>query len=148
MASAIKPKFLVLLLVCIVVNSAGAREGEAPLTSNVSVNTAITAVTAAELDISAVRVQKSVTWGPKLFSQTSLEQRKENLIVELCREVGADVLVDPQFTYSKRFLGSGRLTVSGYPAKYRSFRSMSEDEVKAFITTPDFKEGRVVFINK
>lgn len=148
MASAIAPKFLTLLLVLLAVNSASARKEEFPSGAGVGVEATITAVSAADLDISAVRVQKSVSWGPKVFSQTSLEQRKANLIVELCREVGADVLVDPQFTYSKRILGAGKLTVSGYPAKYKSFRSMSEEEIKAFIATPDYKEGKVVFINK
>ncbi len=114
----------------------------------VNVETTITAVTTAELNISDNRVSKTVTWGPKIISPTELDQRKANLIVELCREVEADVLVDPQFTYSKRILGGGKLSVSGYPAKYVNFRTMTDNEVDAFITSPEYKTGKVVFINK
>lgn len=118
------------------------------LNKTVDIQTTITAVTAAELDISETRVSMTDSWRIKLFSPTDLDQRKSNLIVKLCREVGADVLVDPQFTFTKRPLGGGKLTVSGYPAKYTNFRSMSDKEVDAFITTPEYKEGKVVFINK
>ncbi|MCM1004686.1 MAG: hypothetical protein NC402_00115 [Prevotella sp.] len=114
----------------------------------VNVNTTITAVAAAELQISDKRVSKSVSWGPKILSPTGLEQRKANLIIDLCREVDADVIVDPQFTYRKRMFGGGVLTVSGYPAKYTNFRSMSDKEVETFITTPEYQSGKVVFINK
>ncbi|MCM1377483.1 MAG: hypothetical protein NC097_03630 [Clostridium sp.] len=114
----------------------------------VKVETTITAVTVAELDISDKRVSKSTSWTLKAVSPTSLEQRKANLIVELCREVEADVLVDPQFTFSKRIFGGGKLTVSGYPARYKNFRTMSPQEVEAFITTPEYQTGKVVFINK
>ncbi|MCM1153243.1 MAG: hypothetical protein NC328_06290 [Muribaculum sp.] len=118
------------------------------LNRTVEINTTITAVTAADLDIKDVRVSKTDSWRIKIFSPTDLEQRKANLIVELCREVGADVLVDPQFTFTKRPLGGGKLTVSGYPATYKNFRSMTDNEVDAFITTPEYQQGKVVFINK
>lgn len=116
--------------------------------SVVNVETTITAVSAAELEIGDKRVSKSTAWGPKIFSPTGLEQRKANLIVELCREVGADVIVDPQFTYSKRFMGGGKLTLYGYPATYKNFRAMSDSEIDSFITTPEYETGKVVFINK
>lgn len=118
------------------------------IANTIKVETTITAVTVAELDIADKRVEKSVSWKLTALSPTSLEQRKHNLITELCREAGADVLVDPQFTYSKRFLGGGKLTVSGYPASYRNFRTMTPAEIDAFITTPEYQNGKVVFINK
>ena len=69
-------------------------------------------------------------------------------MVALCREVGADILIDPQFTYDKRILGSGKLTVSGYPAKYKSFRTMTNEQVDAFITSPVYDTNTVVFITE
>ena len=117
-------------------------------TNTVNVETTITAVSAADLEIADQRVSKSTTWTMNFLSGNTLEQRKANLIVELCREVGADVLVDPQFTFKKRILGGGKLTVSGYPATYKSFRSMTDLQVDSFITTPKYNTGKVVFINK
>lgn len=125
----------------------GKKTDEQP-TNEVNVETTITAVSAAELEIGETRVSKTSTWGPKFLSPTSLEQRKANLIVELCNEVGADVLVDPQFTYSKRIFGGGKLTLYGYPAKYKNFRSMTEQEIDSFIVSPAYETGKVVFINK
>lgn len=116
--------------------------------NTVNVETTITAVTVAELDISDERVTKTVTWSMNFLAPTDLDQRKKNLITDLCREVRADVLVDPQFTFSKRILGGGKLTVSGYPARYTNFRTMSEAEVEAFIVSPEYQTGKVVFINK
>lgn len=116
--------------------------------NTVNVETTITAVTVAELNIADERVEKTVKWSMNFLSGNSLEQRKANLIVELCREVGADVLVDPQFSYSKRMLGGGVLTVSGYPATYKNFRTMTDEEVDAFIVSPEYETGKVVFINK
>lgn len=122
-------------------------EQETPYQS-VNIETTITAVSVAELDIADKRVSKSKTWTMNFLSPTDLEQRKKNLITELCREVGADVLVDPQFTYNRRFLGGGKLTVSGYPATYTNFRTMTDEEVDAFIVSPEYQSGKVVFINK
>ena len=114
----------------------------------VNVTTSITAVSAAELEISSEKVSKTVTWTLNFLSPTDLEQRKHNLIQEVCKENGADVLVDPQFTYSKRLLGGGKLTVTGYPAKYKNFRSLTDTEVDSFILHPNYSGNRVVFINR
>lgn len=124
------------------------KKAKEPEQNTVNVETTITAVSAAELTIAEERVELSTKWLAKLLSPTSLEQRKANLIVELCRKVGADVLVDPQFTYSKTMLGGGKLTVSGYPARYKNFRTMTQQEVDSFIVSPAYDTGKVVFINK
>ena len=114
----------------------------------VNIETTITAVSAADLEIANERVSKSAVWTMNFLTGNTLEQRKANLIIELCREVGADVLVDPQFTFKKRMLGGGKLTVSGYPAIYKNFRTMTDNEIDAFISTPEYNTGKVVFINK
>lgn len=114
----------------------------------VNVETTITAVSTADLEIADERACKSTTWTMNFLTGNTLEQRKANLIIELCREVGADVLVDPQFTFTKRMFGGGKLTVSGYPAKYKNFRTMTDSEIDAFIATPEYNTGKVVFINK
>lgn len=125
-----------------------AREQEEIQPKTVNVELTITAVSTADLDIADTRVSKSKTWTLNFLSSMTLDQRKANLIIELCREVGADVLVDPQFIFSKRIFGGGKLTVSGYPATYKNFRTMTDKEVDAFIVSPEYETGKVVFINK
>lgn len=114
----------------------------------VPVKNVVTAVTMADVEVGSQRVEKSVSWKIKMLSPTDLEQRKENLQNELCRETGADFLVDPQFSYEKKILGGGKLTLSGYPAKYVNFRNMTEEEIKAFILNPESQVGKVIFINQ
>lgn len=108
----------------------------------------ILAVSGADLIISENSVSKSVSWVTSLFSRTDLEQRKSNLINQLCREVGADILVDPQFSYSKRFLGGGKLTVRGYPAKYKNFRPLSEEQIDSLLINPKYDSNTIIFLNK
>lgn len=131
------------------VQTSFSQENKAKKQSNVvNIETTITAVSTADLDIADERVSKSATWTMNFLTRNTLEQRKANLIVELCRQAGADVLVDPQFTFKKRMFGGGKLTVSGYPAKYKNFRTMTDSEIDAFIATPEYNTGKVVFINK
>lgn len=139
---------LLLTLIFMTCPAAYGRKQAHEHSNTVNIETTITAVSSAELNISDKRVFLSTSWGPKILSPTSLELRKANLIVDLCRQVGADVLVDPQFIYTKRFLGGGKLSVSGYPATYKNFRTMTDKEVDAFISTPEYETGKVVFINK
>lgn len=145
--------FTIYLYACISlacgVQTAFAQDNSTKTQANVvNVETTITAVSTADLEIADKRVSKSATWTMNFLTRNTLEQRKANLIVELCREADADVLVDPQFTFTKRVFGGGKLTVSGYPAKYKNFRTMTDSEIDAFIITPEYNTGKVVFINK
>ena len=140
--------YICISLVC-GAQAAFAQDSKTKTQSNVvNVETTITAVSTADLEIADKRVSKSATWTMNFLTGNTLEQRKANLIVELCRETGADVLVDPKFTFTKRVFGGGKLTVSGYPAKYKNFRTMTDSEIDAFIITPEYNTGKVVFINK
>lgn len=51
--------------------------------------------------------------------------RKGNLIAELILQAKADVLVEPRFTFEQGQAGrnSRKLTVTGYPATFKNFRS-------------------------
>lgn len=114
----------------------------------VNIETVIKAVTMADLEIADKRITKSVNWKTQLFSPTDLEQRKQNLIRKLCLETGADIIIDPQFEYEKKIFGGGKLTVSGYPAKYKNFRNMTDTEIEGLIVNPTFKENKIIFITE
>lgn len=118
-----------------------------PSASGTEIHNTILAVAGAELDISPAKVTKSVSWTMNFLSPTSLEQRKTNLINDLCKETGADIIVDPQFTYKRRILGGGKLTLTGYPAKYRNFRNLNETEIDSLIINKSQPENSIIFIN-
>lgn len=141
---------LLYLFICILVFSPAYAEKNQNTDFNIiaPIENKIVAVSGAELIISENSVTKTVTWVAGFLNGTDLEQRKINLINDLCREIGADVLIDPQFTYSKRILGGGKLTVRGYPAKYQNFRPLSDEQVDSLLINPKYDSNKVIFINK
>lgn len=140
---------LIFSVICILVFSLAMAKKDQNTDFNVAhLENKILAVSGAELEISSVSVSKTVTWVIGLFNRTDLEQRKKNLVYELCREIGADILVDPQFTYSKTILGGGKLTVRGYPAKYKTFRSLSDEQIDSLLIHPKYDTNTIIFINE
>lgn len=125
----------------------GAKSQTEEPNNQVNVENHVFALTRADVNISPVRVTKSVTWTLNFLHPIDLETRKENLIKATCRENNADILIDPQFIYSKRIMGGGKLIVSGYPAKYVNFNSMSQDEVDSLFFGKNFKKDKIIFIN-
>ncbi|MCH5225126.1 MAG: hypothetical protein J1D77_03965 [Muribaculaceae bacterium] len=114
----------------------------------VDVENKVLAVTGADLIIGTNKVTGSSTWILNFLSPTELEVRKKNLLQKVCKKVGADVIISPEFTYSRNILGGGKLTVTGYPANYNNFRSLSRSEIDSLIYgTPD-DDDKVYFINK
>lgn len=52
------------------------------------------------------------------------KQKEQNAIAAALQTTGSDILVEPQFTYDYNKKGKlTRVTVWGYPARYRNFRS-------------------------
>ena len=115
---------LVLMTSCSVVkNTSSVKEIEAVVE---------TYPTVVDLEVSQEKVSKTVSWGIPLFKMpVSLEIRRSNIVAELVKENDADVLVEAQYIYKKNILGSGSLTVIGYPAKFKDFRKATEKDLDA-----------------
>lgn len=113
----------------------------------VDIDDRVIAVAGADLEIAPKRASKTVTWTMNFLTRQDLEMRKENLIKALCKETNADVILDPQFSYSKRILGGGKLTLTGYPAKYKSFRTLTQNEIDSIVVGNNYTEGKVIIIS-
>jgi hypothetical protein len=88
--------------------------------------------TVANLDVDSQKVEKTVTWNWTPFgSLYSFEQRRQNLTADLLKEKNADVLVEPQYTYTKHSFGPRTLTIYGFPAHLKNFRKATPDDVSA-----------------
>lgn len=89
--------------------------------------------TVADLDVQPQRVTSTQTWRWRFLNvdQLSLGQRKLNLIYDMVNEAKADVLVEPQVRFTKKFFGERSLTISGYPASYKNFRKPTAEDLKA-----------------
>ncbi len=89
--------------------------------------------TTADLEVSDQRVKLTVAVPQNDNMMVSVEQYKENAVGELLEKSNADVLVNPLFKLDYR---NGRLesiTVSGYPAKHRNFRTISYEEQTKYL---------------
>ena len=89
--------------------------------------------TTADLEVSDQRVKLTIAVSQDPNIIVSEAQYKENAIGELLEKSNADVLVNPMFKMDYR---NGRLesiTVSGYPAKHRNFRTISYEEQTKYL---------------
>ena len=87
----------------------------------------------ADLDVKA-KVTASVTWRGRLIKK--LEPKKDlmkgNLIAETLEKADADVLLEPQTIFSKTgYLGERKITITGFPAKYKNFRKATPADLEA-----------------
>lgn len=95
------------------------------------VDTKVYSVTVADMDVSPQKAAKTIEWKWTPLSTVSIETQKENAEAELLKEADADVVVEPQFTIHRRGLfRGGSVTVTGYPAKYSNFRTMTKEDAE------------------
>jgi len=97
------------------------------------VETKVVNFTVADVDVRTERITKTTSWNYNPFCPVSIETIKTNTTAEMLREVGADVLMEPQYIVKKRgFLRGGSVTVTGFPATYSNFHKMTPEEAKVF----------------
>lgn len=77
------------------------------------------------------KVEKTVYWGFTPFKTRDLKLEKENLMYDVLKETQADVLLEPQYNFTKVPFGERRLTVTGYPARFTDFRKATEADIEA-----------------
>lgn len=78
-----------------------------------------------DLEVKEIRVTGMAT----LTKGVSLEPVKQEAVADALRKSGADVLVEPKFE-TKTSGGRTTATVTGFPATYKNFRSITLEDVK------------------
>lgn len=91
--------------------------------------------TVADLDVKS-KVESTKTWSFRPFhlGEPSLSLAKGNLIAETLKEQDADVILEPQFIFTRTSYGERRLTLTGFPAKFKNFRRASASDLEALKT--------------
>lgn len=112
--------------------------------NTINVDTRIIAPLIADIDVKDIRVEKSKKFYWVKFTEDELEFQKQNLIKLKCYEIGADTLVDVKFIIHTNKIGVTELIISGYPAKYRNFRSMTQEEIDYFIKGNKLNSGQII----
>lgn len=88
------------------------------------------------------KVEVSTTWLGLSLNRMPLETRKGNLIAETLKEKGADVMLETQFVYTKKgFLRERKLTLIGFPAKYKGFHKATPADIEAMKASKCCKGG-------
>ncbi len=90
----------------------------------------LTTPTVADVKVSPQKMQKTVEWEFSPFDLLTLSERKANLMADILKESGGDVLLEPNSTFIRSPFGKRSLTVSGYSARLSNFRKADEKDLK------------------
>jgi hypothetical protein len=110
----------------------------------VAVETNAYALTVADVDVKAARVTRTASWEFNPFSSVSIESRKSELVAEVVAAEDCDILIEPEYSIKKTFLGlgGGSVTVTGYPAKLTNFHKPTPQELDAIKTVKDNNKSK------
>ncbi len=88
--------------------------------------------TVADLDVKD-KSETSMTWSfrPCHIGEPSLALAKGNLMAQTLKDLDADVMLEPQFIYTRTSYGERRLVLTGFPAKFRNFRKATAADLEA-----------------
>ena len=96
--------------------------------------------TAVDLEVmEKVEAVKVWSFAPFHWGEPKVSVAKGNLIAETLSKHQADVLLEPQVTFSKVSYGERRIIVTGYLAKYKNFRKATKEDLEAIkaVNTPN-----------
>lgn len=88
------------------------------------------------------KIESSMQWSFRPFhlGEPKLEVAKGNLVADVLKQHNADVLLEPQFKFTKQPFGMRHLVVTGFPATYGEFRKATEADLEAIKVTNEFNE--------
>lgn len=130
---------VVFLFVCIMILFSSCSVMKKSTSTSINVNSGVYQYpTVADLNVKQ-KIEKVVTWNFVLFNwgQPSLELRKSNMIADIIKENDADILLEPQMTFTKTPYGKRTLVITGFPASFKDFRKATVEDLKALeVTAP------------
>ena len=90
-----------------------------------------------------VELVKTWSFAPFNWGEPKLHLLKGNLIAESLNANDADLIIDPQFSFTKKSYGQRRLVITGYLAKYKNFRKATPEDLRAIEATHGSNERTV-----
>ena len=106
-------------------------------------NTVCTTPTVADLEVmNKVELRKEWHFRPFHIGEPKLGTVKGNFISESLQKLDADILLEPQVSFSRTSYGPRVLIITGYPAKYKNFRKATGEDLEALnaCSIPDKSE--------
>lgn len=100
-----------------------------------AVDTQLYNLTVADMKVASKKDSVTVDWKWNPLSTVSLKAQKESATHILLGKSDADVLVEPQYIVTRRgIFRGGSVTVTGYPATYSDFRTMTAEDAEKIAT--------------
>lgn len=107
--------------------------------------------TVANLEVQSEKIVSSITfkrpWYRNSVSKSNLEMFKGQVVADAVKNAAADILLEPQFVIEqgdKKL--SIKLTLSGYPAKYKNFRAATKEDTEMLLLSE--KTSGIVSVDK
>lgn len=107
--------------------------------TQVHVDSAVKSITLADADVQP-KVTAETTWSWNPFLRDKVALRKGNLVAETLQKCGADVLLEPQYIFTKNSFGERKIVVTGFPAKYKNFRTATPADAPLLIAIPNERQ--------
>lgn len=93
--------------------------------------------TVVELDVADKREKSDVfEWANRMFSfkrRIGVKEKTQEAVAQILERTDADVLIEPKVSVDRRikpFATDYTLSVSGYPAKYKAFRTATVEDIE------------------
>lgn len=93
--------------------------------------------TVVELDVADNREKSDVfEWANRMFSfkrRIGVKEKTQEAVAQILERTDADVLIEPKVSVDRRikpFATDYTLSVSGYPAKYKAFRTVTVEDIE------------------
>lgn len=113
--------------------------------SSRDVSAPIVSAAYADLEVSNAKISYTLRPSPKI-SRGGLQNCINVAINEALKEHGGDVLIETQNAIvSTRFFGFGKIksvTVTGYPAVYKNFRTVDQDTLESALENGAFESAK------
>lgn len=105
--------------------------------------------TVADLEVKD-KTTNTLIWSFRPFhiGEPSLEVAKGNLIAQTLQEKDADVILEPQFIFTRTSYGERELVLMGFPAKFKDFRKATPADIEALKTCTEPNERTVYNVAK
>lgn len=129
-------RFLIIAFVASVLSSCAVTKTRTARTADIS--SEITQMpTVVELDVADKREKSDVfEWANRMFSfkrRIGVKEKTQEAVAQILERTDADVLIEPKVSVDRRikpFATDYTLSVSGYPAKYKAFRTATVEDIE------------------
>lgn len=103
--------------------------------------------TVADLEV-LPKAETTRTWYWRPINNPKRDIEQGNLIADMLKEKGADVLLEEQVVFKKTTLGVRELTVTGYPARLKNFRKATEQDLEALKVEKPASQRKVYNVSR